>query len=737
MKYIVTLFLILITLAPAQKRYLVSPNNEAFPINPNETAAQVMKNLLSEKAPKSAALCDNATFGYDPIHFTPNSQFTAAHKDALAMWFIAPATGTIDTFYWFGGSINGALDSLVFFRIHRSRITPTDGPGVTYPYGCQNWGYWYNSNDLDQQVGAFPEDATDTTWISTMKSPYVTFPPMSDEIWGSGGMPAISHPFAINSIDLSILDKPIVQKNDVFWVSLRMNSIPQPSELGGDQTTFLNLDNNGGAAVPSRAWKFYEHDRGPSYCGGEATPKRGWIARGGPTGDSTSSYAWSWWYSMTVTTDLPPTITEPTPLTHTTSSSARQVVVEIEDCNAERPDSAGVASAKVLFSLNHGSTWDSVSMSLIGGNSWRGNLPGLTGTATMTYKITAYDLTGNRTVTSERSYRTFPLQNQYYSLDTNATYNWQSINTLGEKLTDWFDRSPFASTLPQDNGTAGPIDIGFAFPFFGDTVRYAWVGVNGALTLSVDESDTIDVYPDILHCNEGTATLPSNCNPQNYVAPFVYDFTVWPALPDGQGHGAVFYQNEPTKFIVEWYKVGNYNDIGDSLTTFEIILDKTDSSITFQYQNMGIDGIEYNAFAGLQKDNTSKWFATHILGSPAELKPRNNKAYKFTPVAPLGVNDEHLTLPVATTLMQNYPNPFNPTTDIHYTISDVGTRRTVYTRLKIYNVLGNEVATLVNEVKSLGEYTAHWDASSFPSGVYYYRLQAGNYVQTRKMLLTK
>jgi hypothetical protein len=83
-------------------------------------------------------------------------------------------------------------------------------------------------------------------------------------------------------------------------------------------------------------------------------------------------------------------------------------------------------------------------------------------------------------------------------------------------------------------------------------------------------------------------------------------------------------------------------------------------------------------------------------------------------------------------LSQNFPNPFNPTTNIKY---EVGSRQ--FVTLKVYDVLGNKVATLVNEEKSAGIYTLEFNADRFSSGVYFYKLQAGNYLQVRKMLLLK
>jgi hypothetical protein len=83
-------------------------------------------------------------------------------------------------------------------------------------------------------------------------------------------------------------------------------------------------------------------------------------------------------------------------------------------------------------------------------------------------------------------------------------------------------------------------------------------------------------------------------------------------------------------------------------------------------------------------------------------------------------------------LAQNYPNPFNPITHIEFQIPD-----NQFVSLKILNLLGQEIATLVNENKPAGKYTVIWNASGFASGVYFYQLQAGGFSETRKLILMK
>ncbi len=83
-------------------------------------------------------------------------------------------------------------------------------------------------------------------------------------------------------------------------------------------------------------------------------------------------------------------------------------------------------------------------------------------------------------------------------------------------------------------------------------------------------------------------------------------------------------------------------------------------------------------------------------------------------------------------LFQNYPNPFNPSTRINYNIGEPG-----MVELKVYNVLGVEVASLVNEFKNTGNYSVDFNAGSYSSGVYFYTLSVNNFTQTRKMILEK
>jgi hypothetical protein len=97
----------------------------------------------------------------------------------------------------------------------------------------------------------------------------------------------------------------------------------------------------------------------------------------------------------------------------------------------------------------------------------------------------------------------------------------------------------------------------------------------------------------------------------------------------------------------------------------------------------------------------------------------------------VGVEDEP-SLPKSFHLSQNYPNPFNPTTSIKYSVLS-----TQQINLTVYNILGQKVKTLVDEEKFPGEYTISFDGLNLSSGIYFYRLTAGQYSETKKMILQK
>jgi hypothetical protein len=105
---------------------------------------------------------------------------------------------------------------------------------------------------------------------------------------------------------------------------------------------------------------------------------------------------------------------------------------------------------------------------------------------------------------------------------------------------------------------------------------------------------------------------------------------------------------------------------------------------------------------------------------------------------PIGIQPIGSNVPKNFYLYQNYPNPFNPSTKIRFDVTNSpfeGGKRDV--KLIIYNALGKEVEVLIDEQLSPGTYEVEWSAADYPSGIYFYKLQTGNFVSTKKMILLK
>ncbi len=120
-----------------------------------------------------------------------------------------------------------------------------------------------------------------------------------------------------------------------------------------------------------------------------------------------------------------------------------------------------------------------------------------------------------------------------------------------------------------------------------------------------------------------------------------------------------------------------------------------------------------------------------LVGYEDELKGAIINGIVYGDTTVVGINDPDNTVKDFS-LFQNYPNPFNPSTKIKFVIP-----KSSFVNLKVYDVLGREIVTLVNEEKSAGEYEIEFDATGLPSGVYIYKLQAGSYTSFKKMILLR
>ena len=163
-----------------------------------------------------------------------------------------------------------------------------------------------------------------------------------------------------------------------------------------------------------------------------------------------------------------------------------------------------------------------------------------------------------------------------------------------------------------------------------------------------------------------------------------------------------------------------------------IIITSSDGGLTFALDMIVPDGF---GIFGMSITGTSGPGTSKAAASATAFAVGDHGTVITKQLGSTGVQDAQSNVPTSFGLYQNYPNPFNPTTTIQYHIGGVVASTNV--RLVVYDILGREVATLVNEVERPGRYTVHFDGSSLASGVYFYRLVAGSFSKTKNMILLK
>ncbi len=185
------------------------------------------------------------------------------------------------------------------------------------------------------------------------------------------------------------------------------------------------------------------------------------------------------------------------------------------------------------------------------------------------------------------------------------------------------------------------------------------------------------------------------------------------------------------KYTVNISQAGSYNiDVryASNQTDGKFVL-KLDGNIISSIVSVPVTG-GWQTWQTMTLQNIQLPAGTHNLMIQFLSGGYNLNYFMFSPNA-TGVKNEK-NHEFTFSLNQNFPNPFNPNTEIKYSIPSRS-----FVTLKVYNILGNEVKTLVNENKDAGEYSINFNANNLPSGVYFYRISAGNYTSLKKMILLK
>jgi len=271
------------------------------------------------------------------------------------------------------------------------------------------------------------------------------------------------------------------------------------------------------------------------------------------------------------------------------------------------------------------------------------------------------------------------------------------------------------------------------------------LGINGADVLKFERGDNVTLNGRIME-NYSVTVIDSlkqiTVNSHNNPLPDPVDLQTGD-IADSSGGNVAVEQWESVLIDYKNVKVTDENADGDpgpnSYNFGESLINdgSGDARIEFQdgshnYYNNWDSTLAHDPANILVKLNSSFSEIRGVLfysHSFYKIVPRKNDDFMGFVV---GVKDEKSIQPTAYTLRQNYPNPFNPSTTIEYSIP-----RESMVSVKIFNILGQEVKTLVNENEAPGNYSIKFNATDLSSGIYFYSLRAGNYYQVKKMMLIK
>ena len=287
----------------------------------------------------------------------------------------------------------------------------------------------------------------------------------------------------------------------------------------------------------------------------------------------------------------------------------------------------------------------------------------------------------------------------YYQRDI-MEYNWLEISVTGEP-----------HDLAGDNFTE-EIDIGFDFPFYDNVYDYLYVCSNGFIAFNNYSPSRWDT------------PIPCDTQPNDIIAPFWDDFD-----PAGSPFN-IFTQlfTNPTYFVIEFQDMPRVGTT--EVETFEVIL-YPDGDIKFQYPDI-VNAT--SATAGIENETGTR--GTQLCHNPIKELP-DSLAIGFVRLVEgateIDEDQQEADIPQQfDCALSASPNPFNPSTVLSFEMRDAS-----FVKLTIYDIAGREVATVIDGFKNDGLHSVTFDGSDLASGIYYARLQAGEFVKTQKMVMMK
>ncbi len=753
------LLLALTVVTSAQQRYMLKQGGKL--INSSEIKMGHMQkfNKMSDKHQVASMLARQNpmsvmgtadTLSYRDAILSGGSytNFGYFGQDVMLTWFVAPTDLNINAIAY-ATSDQGGGNIQAEMKIVKVNWSEDELKNA----GETRWGYYPADNNGLTNMTAFEDNADRTgDWVDA--SGTGASAPFGADLWSDGGMGAPTFPVYESGVvpyqwvEMSLLGfSPSVKKGEIFGVVIK-NDLTDLDQVNTDNR--LGLVSAGSDVTNGiQCFKFYGNGRAAAGDLSDA----GWWSR---------NYTWDMAAAVELTGDLAPTISDITSLPTTLSTADRTVDATIVDINPSGGQ-AGVASATLQWSTD-GTTFTDVAMTA-NGDVYSGTIPGQQPGTEVTYQITATDVNGNTSTSNPNNYTIFQAhggtlvvfngyttptgypQSYYFSTDGGSTFlqfdhDVWSYGPLTKELVDYYTN---VVEICANGPNAYNNDVIQAWLQADSKRNYAlfgqeWLGANNDFTdqdyaAGTFEYDILGVkhsYNDVSYDGAGQ-TLPTKLTA-------IEGTTLGgPIYTKFQTLGADSLQYNPT------YEVGDYDNWIDG---FDIVDGNT---VDMTAETRGIGGntevrevnvlahheltagnkIVFGSFDPISIDTYPDYTnAKYFWFGSSEFSPQMSTMEWFGYTT--DVKKDNNNIPFEFNLSQNYPNPFNPSTNIKFSIPQ--TSKVV---LKVYDMLGREVATLVNATKDAGNYSVNFDASNLASGLYVYTISAGNFNVSKKMMLLK
>lgn len=732
-------------------RYGQDGKQEAIPLKKGERAQDVIQSLEHAKASltKSATPAGQIdTLKYFLNDASLTTSFSYSHQDVAFQWYVPAAGGRVKEFWWHNYTTTGYISKATIRAwIANTKLTsrpttvqtkylgyysdPTDGDGLKSPYKPATGNTWFYGN------GA----ADSSTW---------NFDPLGTEVptWIFGGGLQVNLLAGIwQGIKLEDWgDSMSVKLGEPFGFTFSNDTKKADYGAGTDSAMLILAAANSNPA-PYHSFKYYEGGRLVT----TAPTDGGWWLRG--------DYDWGFYVVVDYTSDRPPKIVVPTTYSTTLSTLPRAISATITDDNPSG-GTFGIKNAYLLFKKGAVAAYDSVLMTA-SGSTYSANVPAASVGDTVYWNITATDINNNRTSYGARTYKIFKKTQDRLLIYNNTQYSMSNASLIYTGSSTKYDR--------WSGPTDGVGEIATLLALYDKVVLIdgsfpsrnvypalnTWMGT-GTTTAKKSLFFSSQDYGCYVQAACADTTFPVGSFEQKYLG-------VATLGPQDQGS-----TNRPVKVVPQADTVTNYiiKYNTDSTTTlwhyptFELafsaypdfmtptssakailkdaagtgVYGVRNSGTTFNAVFMALDAgaLEFRGDTSLHNaayttvtDPKYRWIV--------DTKSLANVFMDFV----TGVKPVSEVVPGQFALGQNYPNPFNPSTVIEY---NVPVRSNV--EISIFNILGQKVATIINDVHEAGTHRATWNGKdsfgkTVASGIYFYQMNAGSFEQVKKMMLMK